>query len=446
MASLGKRSSGGGVSRRPAVGQRQIDGSVYLRRRQAAKRRPASEAAAESRVASRPSREAALYLSSVKDCYGEENEGGEGDGSREVVCVQEVCKPCRCRCTFCDHCSRALARVLRPRVVGQLCRWKGGITGLTFTVDPDLFAGDPEAAYRFVKGNRLIARTVAGLFRRGWLIAQRWFAVVEFQGEKTGYMPHWHVLVESKFVPHGEVVEIWSSWRPAEAGPLEWKVGSPERAVREVRVTAENYRALERVAFGSVAFSRSRSGVLGAAVAARYCLAYLIKPPKAGWPDWVLDFDGIIRRHEVSRSHKGNGNGFWDACHRHPDDCFCEVCQGEAEVSDLEAVERLKSVPSGVRVRRRSVRERLAKCGQGVCFVKREFVRLPNGLIVVNHRFLGALPVSLEEVRGFLGCEVVEGREEVELESGEMQRVYGYEEEKRTGIKRRGNPDWSYWV
>jgi len=179
---------------------------------------------------------------------------------------------------------------LRRKLVSRLAAF-GCVYGITLTIDGALFKS-PQEAWRFVMDKRLLSLIVKKLFVLGFLKSRDYFWVVEWQEETQ--QAHWHLLVDSRFVPFGVIVAAWSAFRPRSAGPLSWKPGTS--ACR--RVTPENYRDLERPAFGSVRFSKP----LGSPWAgARYATKYLVKTPNGGFPEWVLDYEGQIPRYGRSK-------------------------------------------------------------------------------------------------------------------------------------------------
>jgi hypothetical protein len=178
------------------------------------------------------------------------------------------------------------------------------VYGVTLTLDGDLFAS-PEQAWLYVMENRLLARLMRDLERRGHLYSKAYFWVVEFQ--KWTHQPHWHLLLDAKYVPYGEIVEIWSRFRPTEATPLAEKV------------TAENYKG-QAPAFGSVRYTSSGDSER----AAFYATKYLTKFPKEGYPAWVLDRIGRMPRYGTSKR-------FFPRVPGHDPMCFCEECRGDAE-------------------------------------------------------------------------------------------------------------------
>jgi hypothetical protein len=244
---------------------------------------------------------------------------------------------------------------LRKRLLPVL-RTFVGVQTWTFTIDPLLFSS-PCAAMEYIRDHRCVAEVVRYLHRRGFLASKRFFCVIEWQ-EHT-QMPHYHVLLDSAFVPFDEVCKAWNRFRPKEAGPL--PAGS------------------ERPAFGSVRFTNGKAR--SAKHAANYACAYLIKHPSYGYPDWVLDYEGQIHRYTTSR-------GFWgDSVQRLDRD---EPNEPETESSEDRELDEIASRD----VDEPTIRSRLKKCGvRGAVMLVRTVVDSATGVATEKREFLHALPV-----------------------------------------------------
>jgi hypothetical protein len=284
---------------------------------------------------------------------------------------EEYFQACSTRCgsPWCPTCCAFYGWKIRERLEAALAGC-GPLLMLTFTVDPS--AGDARELLDWARERRAVAEVVKQLYRRGHLRSKRFFAVLEFQ--QNGY-PHWHVLVESKFVPHEVVSHLWNLNRPAAAGPAE--PGRP--------------------GFGFVWVSKCdfKDGVH----AARYATKYLIKAPRHGHPKWIEQMSHL-HRHYVS-------HGFWsgvvplgdlqgdqaksDPVSGHPASCFCEVCRGEAP-----AEEREKGKPV-------TMAERWAKCGKGTdLFAVDEETGSDGKTVRLQKRWLARIREPLTEVAATL--------------------------------------------
>ena len=187
---------------------------------------------------------------------------------------------CRCDCWFCSDCSLVKGLVLRADLVPILDTFSG-LLMVSLTVDPELFPS-PRDAYLYMTKRRCVGRLMQALRRGEWLHSSRYFYVLEWQ-ERTE-QAHFHVLLDSSFVPFEGLLGAWSKNRPRWAGPV---MG-------------------DRPPFGTAWISQPRfSG--GPLHAARYATKYLIKPPAGGFPEWVLGMgkDHRIRRYSTSRPFWG---------------------------------------------------------------------------------------------------------------------------------------------
>jgi hypothetical protein len=132
---------------------------------------------------------------------------------------------------------------------------------LTLSIDQELF-GSPQEAYEHVGKKRKVSELVRKLHRDGVLISKRFTVTLEFQ--KNGW-PHWHLLVESRFVPKHELQDAWG--------------------------------------LGHVWFSKRDFD--DASHAVNYATKYITKTAKDQdefwFPDWVLDYPGNVRRFSTSR-------------------------------------------------------------------------------------------------------------------------------------------------
>ena len=322
-----------------------------------------------------------------------------------VVGKEYRVRACRCRKWFCEWCGPRLGRNLRQRLLARLATFTD-VYGVTLTVDGSLFAS-PEKAWQYAMDNRLLSRLVRELERRGHLHSKAYFWVVEFQMKETE-QPHWHMLLDASFVPHGEIVEVWSRFRPAFAEPL------------GERITSQNYKG-QAPAFGSVRYSRHPDKLR----AGYYATKYLTKYPAKGYPDWVMDRVGRMPRY--GRSHR-----LFPRVSGHDGMCFCGECCGE--VVPPASRRRLKVAGSPERVRQRheakSIRQRVEACEATCSIVEVQRVQLPDGVVVDGRgRFEGNVSLSFQEVCDHLGLSS-ENRWQIELDGAETTDLEEYAKER----------------
>lgn len=178
-----------------------------------------------------------------------------------------------CKCVFCERCSVKRGEELREKlkivfaVMGHIQMW-------TLTVDPKRFHS-PKDAWHEVTSNRMVPRLVRELRAGGCMIGKHYVVVLEFH--ESGW-PHWHLVVNAKYIDKQVFQKIWN------------RIGTGN--------PSQN--------FGYVAFSRGRTKGQGGRFenprhAAAYITKYIIKPPKDGWPEWVLNHSGRVRRFSTSR-------------------------------------------------------------------------------------------------------------------------------------------------
>lgn len=258
-------------------------------------------------------------------------------------------RPKRCKCGFCPRCQEVMGWNLRRRVTAALSPWSS-VFMLTLTLDPELF-GSPEEGYRWVRSSRAVSLLVQDLWRRGLIRSRRFFYVLEWT--KKGW-PHWHLLVEARYVPHREALELWGRRRPP---GIERKPGRP---------------GLGWVKYSAPKFGRRT------VYAANYATKYLIKSPEHGWPAWVMDFEGNIARYGVSRGFWGRGKPRPVKLGRdgHEPGCFCEACRGESRRKSGSARERVARCCKGSLVMR--VVEEVAASGEVVGLHRSVIAELPT--------------------------------------------------------------------
>lgn len=222
----------------------------------------------------------------------------------------------------------------------------------TLTVDPDLFPDGPQAAYHHVTSRSGVARFVAALDEAGFLNSSRWFAC--FETQQNGW-PHWHVIIDSAFVPFQFAAETWAR--------VNWRRSWGKMPAVDTR------QGSGRPVFGSIKF-RARGGP----AVVSYTVKYLTKPPRDGVPSWVLDSPTSVKRFSRSRNFWQVTAG-WD--NSEPSlDAWRDYRTGRDEWDSIErqvSVElELEPSPSGP-----TARERIAGCG-GRSVVFRE-VELSDG-------------------------------------------------------------------
>jgi len=345
-----------------------------------------------------------LYLSIGNRC----NETEE-----QVVRTLTKAKPCRCRKWYCPKCAATKGRSLRHRLRERLKEFNG-VYGITLTIDGALFLS-PYAGWLYVMEKRCLSLFVKKLFERGFLNSRAYFWVLEFQRETL--QAHWHLLVDAQFIPFGELVAAWSTFRPSSAPKLAEKI------------TAANYQGMAP-GFGSVRFSFQKSAPHQAA---GYACKYLIKVPDYGFPDWVLDHEGNVPRHGGSRGffppkEKKELKAGTGKVKVHPPECMCGDCR--------EGITR----PGHQKKTHRTLRERLAQCEQSSYLVKVPLVMDDDGKLVEGYsEYLRQIPVPFSAI-----CEEysVESEDSVIVPSADDERLRILEHKHSHKPELAGDEGW----
>jgi hypothetical protein len=241
---------------------------------------------------------------------------------------------------------------------------------VSFTIDPKLFVRpdgsyDQPAAHRYVKEKRCIGEWMRSMRKAGYLESDRYFAALEFQMGQDGrpgtLMPHWHVLVDAYFIPQDVGQERWGLFRPAAAGSVEGR----------------------RPGFGTVDV---KDFFASAEHAAHYAFKYLEKQPRKGWPEWVLDSKGEIKRCWVSKGFYG------EEAEAEEPVSECNVDSGEMATIDAirEAEEADRRAEQGPMVLS-TIRERISRCGYGVIVTEACEEPGKDGERVVTYKFVKKL-------------------------------------------------------
>jgi hypothetical protein len=244
----------------------------------------------------------------------------------------------------------------------------------TFTVDPKRFGG-PLQAYRRVMKARIFSHLVNELNKRGYLYSRRYFWVMETH--KNGW-PHWHLLLDTNYVPFQEVAEIWNRLG----------TGDPEEL------------------FGRVQFSKgpkaSKGEFKSPMHAAFYAMKYVVKEPEYGWPDWLLDYEGNVKR--FSPSH-----GFYASCTEQVDDSTIRIVCSDGEILEFEtesqedttnaAENKAELKKRGPYKKTQSIRIRIGQCGDaGLLYFKKGRA----------WAFLGRLAHVADDVERWFGIKAAE--------------------------------------
>lgn len=336
------------------------------------------------------------YLEKEVSTWEREKEGSEWVSGRVQL------KKCGCGSVWCgEGCGSSKGLAVRDRLVTELHGMKCPYQ-IVVTVNRDLFPAGPESAYQWVQQVHALSEFIKRLRRGGWLRDGRYFAVLEFQMKKDreGW-PHWHVVVDSTFIPFFEIADAWAAagWGGSK-GKARWGVRPETRIGEGVKPT-----------FGGVRFTLKGSvrGIV------RYLTGYLVKQPAEGLPEWVMDTTLQLRRWRSSQNfwqltaeEKKRGVSF--------SDLRAKYAGGDDEWSDVEAPELERKERSRQSCR---LRHRLSSCGEKTSVlvetttkVKVEKTTVLGGFVLSpgdtytrsRWRFVGCIPSAVWKEPTEAGC------------------------------------------
>jgi hypothetical protein len=260
---------------------------------------------------------------------------------------------------------------------------------LTFTIDRNLF-DSAEEALKWVAKRRAIPRVIEHL--RPYLESKDYFYVVEFQ--KDGGWPHWHVLVNSTFVPIAEARAAWRRCVPKDRRHL-------------IRPSIDS--------MGIVRFSKP-DGFKSAKHAGLYVSKYLTKYPEDGFPDWIMSANFRIRRYGTSR-------GFWGTItprkaldplrepREQPVRSHEERVEGCCETSSVYAVSEEVDPATGEVMRERKFLGRVACSGRLIARVVAETAKRFPGLGVYCRSAFVSYLGTWKQFKDFFEVDVVNDTE-----------------------------------
>ena len=231
--------------------------------------------------------------------------GSSGHDAPQFGQRQLHVKPVRCTCMCCPSCSKSEMVKRREQLRPYVTKWKRAVM-LTLTVDRSLYSS-PVEAYEEIGRGRRFGILMRELRRRQMVDGPGWFWAMECHNDCEGW-PHFHAAVQSAFVCKYKLQDLWGIGNT-------WVSSDNSRSPR--------WKVSQRVRFESPMH------------AIHYVTKYIIKP-ESGFPDWVLDYpaDKDLRRFRTSR--------------------------GLVPRRDKRFQRDKRKAP----IDRRTIRERLASCGE----------------------------------------------------------------------------------
>ena len=283
-----------------------------------------------------------------------------GHGSRKMARLGRCC----CGSWWCDSCSRRKGWELRQAVLPVVRSFRS-VRMLSLTLDRTTHAS-PRAGYHAM--NEKISRLMQELKRRGRLHSGRYFAVLEPQ--RDGW-PHWHVLIDAPDIPHAELIELWQRLG---GGMCCWISRGPK--------PGQKFQSKEHAAF--------------------YATKYLIKPPRDGWPEWILEAGAEgdrIRRYNTSQHFfKGGQQRAAATVVEESEEAVLLAVDVDGEGLVIREQEVRKRKPCG-----KTYRIRVAECGGKTAVTVVRYEDLGGGEYRESRKFLGLVDMPRWEVLQLCG-------------------------------------------
>jgi hypothetical protein len=236
---------------------------------------------------------------------------------------------------------------------------------ISLTFNRENFAGPREA---YEAGAARITKFVERLWRWGLITTREWFRVLECH--ESGW-PHFHVLLNAKRIPFEDVFRAWN-------GHDRVKGEKPRWGIVDIRGRKAGWEKRDAVG---------------------YVCAYVTKRPADGWPAWIMESEGRIRRFQASK-------GFWGGL-REDEPGAIDFSPGELEGAKKSAKPReIEPIPQRMRV---------AACG-GKTVIRRVCeTEVSGGEIELRSRFVACVFDAVEWVANLIGYVVEEGRRSVRI-------------------------------
>lgn len=187
-----------------------------------------------------------------------------------------------CKNWMCSCCRIPKGLNLRKQLLNKVNLFK--VPRLyTVTVNRDYFES-PEAAYMYVMRGKFLARLLTKEMR-----VKRWFWVLEAQEETGDGWPHWHILIDVGDLPgmwYHKESQTAQTDKPGNCSgwcyvPHFFDLNKVHRLLHKWKIGEQCKLSVRRDEFQSPEH------------AIKYITKYLIKPPRRGFPAWMLNHKGL---------------------------------------------------------------------------------------------------------------------------------------------------------
>ncbi len=318
-----------------------------------------------------------------------------------------------CKSWMCSCCRMPKGLNLRKQLLKKVGLFK--VPRLyTVTVNRDYFES-PKAAYEYVMQGKFLARLLTK--EMGVL---RWFWVLEVQEDTGEGWPHWHILIDVGDLPgmwYRKESQTAQADKPGNSSgwcyvPHFFDLNKVHRLLHKWKIGEQCKLSVRRDEFQSPEH------------AIKYITKYLIKPPKRGFPAWMLKHKGL-RFYQPSKAVGSIADTEKEAAIKKLRD-YISCAAFMTVLSEIpSSIFLLQLNNSRIHQSNNSPVDRIAKCGKQVLFVgycvhkdkiaiTKSFIALkesiplyPGAVCIQNFDFLTlrSFPVwgfkNIEDVQGF---------------------------------------------
>ena len=189
---------------------------------------------------------------------------------------------CNCKSWMCEECRTSKGIRIREALLANHEIFKDARL-FSITLARSWFAS-PLEAYKWVMDNKFISRLLTTK-----MLISRWIWVLEAQEENGDGWPHWHILID--------ISDLTGRWLNLDTKEIQMEQPLNKSGWHYIKHFFDLEKAhhfLRRWRIGEQCKLSSRKDDFQSPEhAIKYITKYLIKPPKRGFPPWMLEHTGI---------------------------------------------------------------------------------------------------------------------------------------------------------